>query len=252
MSSFKLATDNTPPLIIAHRGASRIAPENTLAAFRIACELGADGIELDVKLTSDGEVVVLHDQTLNRTTDGHGSLKNYRLAELKKLDAGAWFDHGFAGERIPTLAEVLQTFGDSIMYDIELKSFPSPGQPLVAAVSALINKYNLAEQVLITSFNLWNISQFSRIEPAIPAGILALKGFFGFIPRSQVGRWISPGAIAPDYVALTENYVRQQKKLKRMVFAWVVNDPIAIRRMKEWGVEGIITDVPDKARKTLE
>ena len=252
LSSFSLANDHTPPLIIAHRGASRVAPENTLAAFRKARELGADGIELDVKLTSDGEVVVLHDQMLDRTTDGRGFLNKYRLIEVKKLDAGRWFSPDFAGEHIPTLAEVFQTFGDSILYDIELKNSLLPNDLVVSAVSDLIRKFYLVERVIITSFSPWNISEFNRLEPAIPAGILSSNGLPGVILRSRFGMWFSPDAIASKYSVLTEKYVRQQKKLRRMVFPWVVNEPNAIRRMKEWGVEGIITDVPDVACKILE
>lgn len=251
MSSFSPAAEQTTPLILAHRGASRTAPENTLAAFRLAQELGADGIEMDVKLTSDGEVVVLHDETLDRTTNGRGLLKKVSLAEVKKLDAGLWFSPDFAGQRIPTLAEVFETFGSSILYDIELTNFSSPIDGLAGAVSTLINKYKLAEQVIITSFIPWNVSRFHHLEPSIPAGILTSKGFLGSVSRSWLGRWFSPDAVAVQHATLTEEYVRKQKQLKRMVFPWVVNEAAEIRRMKEWGVEGIITDVPDVARKTL-
>src|SRR5512143_199880 len=103
------------PLILAHRGASRRAPENTMAAFRLAAELGADGVELDVQLSKDGEVVVMHDSRVDRTTDGHGRIRDLPLAELRALDAGGWYAPEFAGERIPTLAEVLHELGPRLV-----------------------------------------------------------------------------------------------------------------------------------------
>ena len=118
--------DSSAPLVIAHRGASMYAPENTLAAFELAIEMGADAIELDTMLTADGIPIVIHDHSLDRTTDGIGSVSSKTVAELKLLDAGSAFDIRFAGERIPTLEEVFSAVGKKIMINVELKNYVSP------------------------------------------------------------------------------------------------------------------------------
>ena len=252
MSSFKRAIDSHVPLVYAHRGANTCAPENTLAAFCKARQQGADGIEMDVKLTADGEVVIMHDQTVNRTTNGHGLLRSYSLVDLRRLDAGSWFDNAFRGERVPTLGEIFETLQDSILYDIELTNYGTPFDQLLDKVLALIQKYELAHKVMVTSFFPNNISRFRSLAPSIEGGVIALKGMAGFLSRSIVGRWFAPRAVIPVYLDLTPKYILQQKAQNRKVFPWTVNDPADIQRMARWGVDGLITDVPETACKTLE
>ena len=128
------------PLNFAHRGASYEAPANTLAAFLLACELGADGIELDVHLSSDGEVVVIHDFDVEATTDGQGRVRDKTLAELKALDAGGWFDPTFAGQRIPTLQEVIDAIGHHLLLNVELKTDNLRDDGLPAAVVQILEE----------------------------------------------------------------------------------------------------------------
>ena len=236
----------------AHRGANKGAPENTLAAFCLAQQLGADGIEMDVKLTADGEVVVMHDQTVDRTTDGHGRLRDFRLAELRRLDAGSWFDGTFHSEKVPTLAEIFETLKNGILYDIELTNYSTPFDNLLEKVLALVQKYGLAGNVMVSSFLPTNISHFRRLAPAIPGGVIALHGWAGALSRSFVGRWFAPLVVIPVYLDVTQNYVRMQKALGRKVIPWTVNEPADMLRLMEWGADGLITDVPDLARATLE
>ncbi|MFN2146831.1 MAG: glycerophosphodiester phosphodiesterase, partial [Anaerolineales bacterium] len=120
-----LSWTSQAPLVIAHRGASAFAPENTLSAFTLAVKQGADAIELDAKLTADGRVVVYHDLTLDRTTSGKGKLAEKSLAELKRLDAGSFMGQEFRGERIPTLDEVFETVGDTLLINVELTNYGS-------------------------------------------------------------------------------------------------------------------------------
>jgi len=131
--------------IIAHRGASAQAPENTLAAFQLALDLQADGIELDVMLTGDQQVVVIHDEEVDRTTDGSGRVADMTLEEIRQLDAGQ-------GEKVPTLSEVLDRFGGKLLINIELKNYTSIFDPLPVEVSKLIQSYDLVDDVLISSF----------------------------------------------------------------------------------------------------
>ncbi len=251
MSSSPGTVSHRPP-VYAHRGANHGAPENTLAAFCLAQQQGADGIEMDVKLTADGEVVVMHDQTVDRTTDGHGALRNFRLAELRRLDAGGWFNREFHGERVPTLAEIFETLKGGILYDIELTNYSTPLDDLPEKVQALIQKFGLADNVMVSSFFPNNISRFSRLAPTIPGGLMALGGLAGALSRSFVGRWFAPRAVIPVYLDVTQSYLQHQHALGRRVIPWTVNQPPDVRRLVEWGVDGLITDVPDVVRKTLE
>jgi glycerophosphoryl diester phosphodiesterase len=245
-------TVSRQPLVYAHRGANNGAPENTLAAFFLAQQQGADGIEMDVKLTADGEVVIMHDQTVDRTTDGHGKLRNFRLAELRRLDAGSWFDSEFHGERVPTLTEIFEMLKDGILYDIELTNYGTPFDNLLEKVLALVQKYGLEKNVMVSSFFPNNISHFRRLAPAIPGGVIALRGLAGALSRSFVGRWFAPRAVIPVHLDVTQAYIRTQKTLGRKVIPWTVNDPADMQRLVAWGVDGLITDVPELARKTLE
>src|SRR3972149_5202117 len=131
------------PVIFAHRGASACAPENTLAAFQLALEQGAPAIEFDVKLTSDGQVVVIHDQTANRTTDGAGNVANLPLAALRELDAGSWLSAAFRGERIPSLDEVFEALGKKLFMNVELTNYATSFDTLIPKVAHLVKKHGL-------------------------------------------------------------------------------------------------------------
>ncbi len=157
---------------IAHRGASAVAPANTLAAFEKAAELGADGIEFDVHLSADGAPVVIHDFAVDATTDGSGRVAEMDLAQLKQLDAGSRFDPAFAGERIPTLEEVLQTFGDRLLLNVELKSTSPRDDGLERAVLALVEQYELGSRVLLSSFNPFSLRRAKKLAPHVRVGLL--------------------------------------------------------------------------------
>ena len=138
-----MTLDSLPqPVIFAHRGASAHAPENTLAAFELALAQQADALELDVKLSADGHVVVIHDATVDRTTNGHGRVRDLSLADLKKLDAGSFFSQAFAGENIPTLDEVFESFGKRTFINVELTNYSTPGDALVESVCMLVKKHH--------------------------------------------------------------------------------------------------------------
>jgi len=141
--------ESSAPLVIAHRGASMYAPENTIAAFELAVEMGADAIELDTMLTADGTPIVIHDQSLERTTNGSGSVASKSIEEIQLLDAGSTFDARFDGEKIPTLKEVFSAVGNKILINVELKNYASPLDHLPETVIDLVVKKGLADRVLL-------------------------------------------------------------------------------------------------------
>ncbi len=242
----------TRPIIFAHRGASAYAPENTLAAFKLAIEDGADAIELDVKLSCDDEIVVIHDQTVNRTTDGHGDVRRLRLAELKQLNAGIRFDSAFMGEQIPTLTEVFETIGEKIYLNLELTNYATPNYELVNRVAAQIKKYHMENHVLLSSFLVSNLTRLKFLLPEVPRGMLAAKGFNGWIARSMFRYQVAPHALHPYFTDVTKNLILKQHYRNRKIFVWTINKEHQMKRLLGLGVDGIFTDDPRLACQILE
>lgn len=241
--------------VIAHRGFSAVAPENTMAAFQAAAELGVT-LELDVTLTADGEVVVIHDDTLGRTTNGWGDVSDVSLAEIKQLDAGGWFGEEFAGEKIPTLREVLERFGGVVPIDIEIKD-RKPHEPLVDAVVAEIERLGLTDKVFITSFNPYMLVRTREKNPHLRRGMLTgtfkdedLNPLEKFVLRRLLFQWkIKPYYIVIEDVRVNRRNVRRWQRRGYEVLVWTVNDEAEMQRMIGLGVDGIITDYPDRLLK---
>lgn len=239
------------PLIIAHRGASRYAPENTLAAFRLAAEQGADAVELDAKLSADGEVVVIHDPTTDRTTGFRGEVRQLSLRQLKSLDAGSFFSAHFRGEPIPTLAEVFEAVGERVLINVELTNYTSPGDALVEKVVALVKNFHLEERVLFSSFHPLNLFRAQRLLPRVPTAILALPGRAGWWARAGWMRRVSPRFVHPYYTDVTPDYIARQHTRSRKVNVWTVNAGEDMARLVKDGVDGLITDDPPAACQVL-
>lgn len=237
------------PILLAHRGASAYAPENTLAAFRLALEQGADGIELDAKLTADGKVVVIHDAAVNRTTNGSGAVKDLPLAKLRELDAGAHFSKAFMGEKIPTLEEVFEAVGKHCWIDIEITNYASIRDGLADRLVDQVKCYQMQSQVMFSSFLPFNIMRVRRLLPEVPAGLLAWTGFPGWLARGRIGQGASPDLIIPQSTTIQRQYVDRMRAGGRGVIAWTVDDPGEARRLLAWGVNGIITNDPLILRK---
>jgi glycerophosphoryl diester phosphodiesterase len=240
------------PAVIAHRGASAFAPENTLAAFELAIEQYADGIELDVKLTSDGHVVVIHDATINRTTNGSGKVSDISLEEVRELDAGSWFDNKFLGERIPTLDEVFKHIGGKTIINVELTNYYSnPFNALPEKVVTLVQKYGLEEQVLLSSFNPIALRRTRHLLPQVPIGLLALPGLGGAWARGFTGGLINHQALHPEHNDVTLNLIARSHRKGRCVLTWTVNHENDMQRLFLLGIDGIITDYPLLARQVI-
>lgn len=245
-------TANHVPLIIAHRGDSANAPENTLAAFRLAYENGADGIELDVMLSADQQLVVIHDDTLDRTSNGHGKVGEMPLTALRELDAGAWFSPKFKGEPIPLLDEVFTELGGKFLINVELKNYKTPKDQLPELVVALVEKYALSDSVLLSSFNARNLLRAKSLAPEIRTGLLTLPGLLGLPMRGFLGRRYGADDLHPYYRDVSAKMVQTRHQIGQKVNVWTVDAPNDLRRMQSCGVDMIICNDPAHARQILE
>ncbi len=238
------------PVIFAHRGASAHAPENTMAAFYLALEQGAPAIEFDVKLSADGEVVLLHDQTVNRTTNATGNVSHLPLADLRELDAGAWFGAAFRHEKIPTLHEVFAAFGDLLVMNIELTNYSTPFDALVPKVADLIKRYEVQEHVYFSSFYPHNLMRAAQLLPSVPRAQLTWPGRAGAWQRIWAHS-LNLQAEHPWKGDVTPESIQAAHQRNRRIHTWTVNDPQEIRRLQALGVDGIITDDPLTALKIV-
>jgi len=237
------------PAIIAHRGSSAYAPENTLAAFELAMRQGADAIELDAKLSADGQVVVIHDQTVNRTTPSTGRVNELTLAELRKMDAGSHFDIAFKGESIPTLDEVFKAVGQLGIVNVELTNYTSITDALPEKVAALVKQHKLGQRVIFSSFNPFALLHIRRLIPEAPIGLLALQGRKGVLARSWLGRLTGYQSLNPQVCDVTPDLVSWVHQRGCKVFAYIVNKENDMRELFAMGVDGIFTDDPVLAKQ---
>jgi len=239
------------PLIFAHRGASHEAPDNTLPAFLLAAELGVDGIELDVQLTRDGELVVIHDFGLEATTDGQGPVRDRTLAELKELDAGSSYDPQFARQRIPTLQQVIEAVGRHLLLNIELKTKSARDAQLAQAVVRLVEENHLLDRVVISSFNPLTLRQVRQLNPWIPLGLLYAPDMPLYLRRPWLRRLFRPEALHPHYSMIDAEYVSRAKAKGYRIHTWTVDDPGEMWQLMRQGVDIIITNRPDLLSQVL-
>ena len=229
-------------LVIAHRGASGHAPENTLAAFRRAAALGASFIETDLRLSRDARFVAIHDDTVNRTTNGQGRVHDLTLADLRRLDAGSWFGSEFSGERIPTLEEILDfSKKNDVVFYLELKPTGAWGGEH-ALIGALRESGEIARTIVI-SFDAGIIAALRNIEPTLMTGLL----FEGQIDQ-PLERAVEVGArqLAVRGDLVTPALIVEARKRDLQIVCWTVNQPAHMRMLIEAGVDGIMSDYPDR------
>lgn len=224
-------------LNIGHRGASRAFPENTLAAFRAACDSGADMCELDVQLSRDGAVVVIHDDTVDRTTNGRGEVSGLTLAELKSLDAGR-------GERIPTLEEVFAATTGRCGLNIELKIAGVERQ-----VAEIMRKYDATETSMVSSFDWSALEAMRTIAAEIRAGVLAEKKPERML---EAASRLHAYAVNPRFDLATPDLCIAAHARGFKVLVWTVDQPEQMRALIEAGVDGIMTNYPDRMRSVLD
>lgn len=239
------------PILLAHRGDNTHAPENTLPAFTQAIQNGADGVELDAKLTADGRVIVIHDGTVNRTTDGKGDVASFTLEAIRKLDAGSWKDPKFAGTKIPLLEEVFESIGREKLINIELTNYYTLPDTLTEKVCELIRRHNNARQIIFSSFKSRNLKIASRILPGVPRGLLAAPGLLGLWARSFGFMFGDYQALHPHISNTSREQIQRAHRVRRRIHVWTANSPEEIHRLRDWGVDGLFTDDPASAAKAL-
>ncbi len=236
------------PFVFGHRGASAHAPENTLPAFEQALAEGADGLEFDVKLSQDGRVVVMHDATLERTTDGRGRVNRHSLEALRGLDAAAHFPAAAGRTQIPTLEEVLDRFGRRTILNIELTNYTSPLDALVPRVLALVRRFGLQDRVLLSSFFPQNLWLAGALAPRVYRGMLSEANALGRLVDGGLWR-LGCQALHPHLDSVTPALVQAVHRRGGRVHVYTVNRPEDMRRLRDWGVDAIFTDDPALARK---
>ena len=242
----------TKPMIFGHRGSCANAPENTLPSFELAVQQKADAIELDAKLSKDGIVVVIHDQTVDRTTTGSGKVNELTLEALKELDAGLFFGNEFKGTTIPTLDEVFESVGRRVIVNVELTNYKSRHDSLVEKVAEVVKNHQMEKRVIFSSFFPSNLVKAQALLPQVPYALLCLPGVMGLIARSRLSRHYSPKIIHPFLSDTNQHYVDNEHNAGRRVHVWTVNADDDLKRLFKFGVDGIFTDDPINARRILE
>lgn len=232
------------PKIIGHRGVPHLAPENTMASFKKAVELGAEGLETDVHKTKDGKLVLIHDEKLERTTDGSGLVGQYTLSELQEFSAGIRFSPEFKDERIPTLEEFLDFVSEKGVYiNIELKTgvveYPGLEQDVIDA----LHRYHMEGRVILSSFNHESLRTCKKIDSSVPTGILYMCGMVEpWIYAKRIGM----DALHPLYLSIRPEMMESIRENGLQLNPWTVDEPEAMKAMIDIGVSGIITNYCDR------
>lgn len=228
---------------IAHRGASGRAPENTLAAFKSAIEFGVDAVELDLHGTADGEIVVIHDATLDRTTDLHGRINETTLETIQSADAGGWFDAEFAGESVPTLTEALACIGKAAIAVLEIKD------PLIAeAVVAKIHETGTLDSTVVISFHTAVLQTIRALEPRIATGWLIGSHDKHVSPVElcqQLGK-LGSSLLNVNHELITVEFAYEIRRRGIALWCWTVDDIARMGEMQTFGVQGITSNYPER------
>jgi glycerophosphoryl diester phosphodiesterase len=229
-----------PTEVIAHRGASGTRPENTLAAFRRARELGAHMIELDVQLTRDGEVVVLHDGTVDRTTDGRGSVAALTMPEVRRLDAGSWFAREFAGEPVPTLAETLAAV--ALPFNVELKA--GGGPELEARALAVVRAAGALDRVVFSSFDPDSLVRLRALTADAELAVLWTSRVVQ--PAIELAKRVAARGLHLRKTAVSPGSLAAAREIGLSIRVWTVNEPKEFAPLAALGATAVFTDYPER------
>ncbi len=241
--------------VISHRGANRLAPQNTIPAFQKSVELGVDGFENDVHLTKDGRLVVCHNYEIDETSNGKGFIHDYTFEELRKFDFGSYFSEEFAGTKIPALEEFLDLCKDMSVINIEIKSPLKPNTDIARKTIKMVKDFNLFDRLIVSSFDEQILLDCKEVDPATRTGML-------YSPDEDICETICDDMIAfakkykldafhPFAMFVTEDYIEECHDNGLIVNPWTVNQPHALERLRDWGCDGAITDEPALAIEIL-
>lgn len=228
-------------LRIGHRGAAGTAPENTLISFLRAKELGAQGCEFDVHRTKDGHLVVIHDPDLHRTTDGKGLIRDLTLAQIREVDAGAWKGEEFRGQRVPTLAELIDAYPDLLFLELKAGSTHYPG--IESDLVAVLRETGALDRTQVSSFDHQALFLLHQLEPTLPTGMLHSCNLLNPVSLAQE---LGCTALHPNWHWVTPQYVAKAHAANLQVNTWTVNEPFLIAHMRALGVDGIMSDYPER------
>lgn len=235
------------PLLFAHRGVSSLAPENTLASFKLAKEMGIPGIELDIHPCKTGELVVFHDDNVKRICGKDVSIEELSLKEIKDLDAGIWKDKKFANEKIPTLRELFECLGNEVYYDIEIKHRSKERAGVEEKLAELVREFKLENKIVISSFNPFPLKWAKEVMPTIPTGIIYCNDAeLPKILRLGEGKWIaSCDFLKPQHTKVNPVSVFFNKTLGgRKIIPWTVDSKEVAKKLLKDGVTGLISNRP--------
>ena len=229
------------PRVIAHRGGRDWAPENTLAAFKKSVDAGVHGVEFDVHRCSSGELIVIHDDDLNRTTNGVGFVKESSYPELKRLSAGLWFDKEFREERIPLLTEVLDLFNEKMLIDIEIKNSPMGYDGIEEDLLSVIEPYRSKLNLSVSSFDHHCLRRLRELDSEIDIGVLQSASL---IDVGEYCKKFKAKYFIQDYDCLMPDAVAEAHEAGLKLIVWTVNDKYKWQRLIDMGIYGICTDIP--------
>ncbi|OME78227.1 hypothetical protein BK120_23980 [Paenibacillus sp. FSL A5-0031] len=238
---------NKKIIVIAHRGAAGYAPENTMASFQLAIEMKADFLELDIQLTKDGQLVVIHDTEVDRTSNGRGKVLDFTMAQLSELDAGSWFNAKFEGERMPTLSEVFDLCKGKIGILIEIKApwlYPGIEQKLAEELRAHGMLDEDPASIIVQSFDQSSVKRFSAIMPQVLVGLLVYQS------EDVTAEKLQETVVYADYVnpslnLVTKSFIDTIHALGKKTTPWTVRSAAEVPPLLDLNVDGIITDYPD-------
>jgi glycerophosphoryl diester phosphodiesterase len=253
-------------LNVAHRGASGHAPEHTIPAYKLGQQMKGDYIEIDLQMTKDGELIAMHDETLDRTTNGTGLVKDFTLAEIKQLDAGSWFNEKYpqyaqpeyAGLKVPTLQEVIETFGTGARYYIETKSpevYPGMEEKLVE----ILNEYKLtgknvpSSKVIVQSFSADSLKIVHEMDSTIPLVQLLWYDQPATLTDEELEEYKSYSiGLGMNYDTIDEAYVQKVRQSGLLIHPYTVNETADMEKLLDWGVTGMFTNFPDRLQEVLK
>ena len=246
--------DSGSPWVVAHRGDSRFCPENTMSAFRSAMEKGAEMIECDIHLSRDRVPVVIHDSSLDRTTNGSGNIVERDFKELSQLDCGSWFSDQFSGETLPKLEQLLEEASGKILLNLEIKSKAVESEERTDGVESqvceMVHAFGLEEQVLVSSFHHPCLNRVRKHKYSLLVAPL-LERPASFAELKKLNQTCDSFSIHTDEKHVDQQLLREMQESGIPLLCYTVNDPVRMKELSDWGLTGIISDDPGLLKKTI-